>query len=86
MAALIFRLIVIGIIFWIGWKVYKALSNSMSDDAANNSPASSDSTDEEAIVPCEVCGVHVSERRALTHNGKYFCSQEHLDQHLTHQD
>lgn len=78
MTALIFRLIVMGVIFWIGWKVYKVLSKPADD----NKPTPTNSADEEAILPCEICGIHISEKRALTHNGKYYCSKEHLDQHL----
>ena len=87
MAALIFRLIMIGAFIWLGWRLYKLLTDKFESktESDTKSEASSEASSE-AIVPCAFCGVHVQESRALQHEGKFFCSQDHLQQHLNKQD
>lgn len=78
MSALIFRILAIGLILWLSWKAYKALAKIGNSSSGQGQPQQS----AEVIYPCAFCGTHISEKRALTHNGKFFCSQEHLEQHL----
>jgi len=67
------RLIVIALIIYLSLLIFKRW-------AANKKNHSQQQTLENDMVRCEVCDLHVPENEALQHEGKYYCSQKHLDQ------
>jgi uncharacterized protein len=42
-------------------------------------PPSSDTSMDEAMVPCVKCGTYVQVKEALMRDGKYYCSRECLE-------
>lgn len=66
------RLIVIALIIYLIYMIFKRW-------AANKKNRSQQQTLENDMVKCEVCQLHVPENEALQHDGKYYCSQKHLD-------
>ena len=70
----IIRLLTIAIIVYLVIRLYKQWS-------ANKKICNSTKKgQEENMVRCEVCQLHISEKEALKHKDKYYCSQQHLDQ------
>ena len=35
------------------------------------------------MVQCATCGLYLPEQEAISHQGKYYCSQSHRDGHKT---
>ncbi len=35
------------------------------------------------MVQCAVCGLYLPEQEALSHQGRYYCSQSHRDGHTS---
>jgi uncharacterized protein len=35
------------------------------------------------MVQCAVCGLYLPEQEAISHQGKYYCSQSHRDGHTS---
>jgi uncharacterized protein len=33
------------------------------------------------MVQCATCGLYLPEQEAISHQGKYYCSQSHRDEH-----
>jgi len=33
------------------------------------------------MVQCATCGLYLPEQEAISHHGKYYCSQPHRDEH-----
>lgn len=48
-----------------------------------NKPSSAKITKNSRMVRCVHCGLHIPEDEAISQGGKYFCSLEHAQQHLT---
>ncbi|MFK5913453.1 MAG: PP0621 family protein [Woeseiaceae bacterium] len=48
---------------------------------ANKNAQNKNSLEENNMVRCQVCQLHVPENEAFTKEGQYFCSQKHLDGH-----
>lgn len=67
------RLIVIALIIYLSLKIFKRW-------AANKKNQTQQKTLEKDMVRCEICQLHVPENEALQQNGKYYCSQKHLNQ------
>lgn len=67
------RLIVIALIIYLSLKIFKRW-------AENKKTQTQQQTLEKDMVRCEVCQLHVPENEALQYDGKYYCSQKHLDQ------
>jgi len=69
------RLLVIALIIYLIIQIFKrwaANKNAQSNSHQKN-------LDEEKIVACDVCQLHIPENEALQKDGKFYCSQEHLD-------
>lgn len=67
------RLIVIALIIYLSLKIFQRWAN-------NKKSQTKQQVLEKDMVRCEVCQLHVPENEALQHDGKYYCSQKHLDQ------
>jgi len=66
------RLIIIALAIWIAfriWQNYRAKPKKM--------PPKSKVIPE--MVACTVCNMHIPDNEALRKNGKFYCSQQHLD-------
>jgi len=67
------RLIVIALIIYLLVQIFKRW-------AANKNSKSSEKQDSlKQMVQCEVCQLHIPEEEALQRDGKFYCSQKHLD-------
>ncbi len=67
------RLIVIALIIYLLVQIIKRW-------AANKNAASlKQQLDQQNMVKCESCQVHIPENEALQKDGKFYCSQAHLD-------
>lgn len=68
------RLIVIALIIYLVIQIFKRW-------AANkrSTPSSSQQNNDNKMVKCETCHLHIPESDALQKNGQFFCSQEHLE-------
>lgn len=67
------RLIVIALIIYLLIQIFKRWA------ANKNSQSPIDQEKSEKMVQCEVCQLHIPENEALKLNGKFYCSQAHLD-------
>ena len=67
----IIKLIVVVLIIWLGFSLFKKFrktpENSVSKPSSNK------------MLACSVCQTHVPENEAIIHNGKVYCSKEHLE-------
>jgi uncharacterized protein len=67
------RLIVIALIIYLLVQIFKRW-------VANKKSNSSEKQDKlKQMVRCEVCQLHIPEEEALQRDGKFYCSQKHLD-------
>lgn len=69
------RLLVIALIVYLVIQIFKRW-------AANKklqSGARQKIQEEQKMVRCDVCQLHIPEKEALQHDGKFYCSQEHLN-------
>ncbi|MGD8484561.1 MAG: PP0621 family protein [Thioalkalispiraceae bacterium] len=66
------------IFFLIGWLAFRLVRNWL-----NRKPGIEKAAEKEidTMVRCQVCDVHLPRQRAIEHNGRFFCSQEHKDQY-----
>ena len=67
---MIVRLIVLALLVWLGFRVYKILQKKSSDTAQKAII--------QDMVSCEKCGMHIPFDEAYKVNNKYYCSQNHL--------
>jgi len=86
----LFRLIFLGLIVWLIYRVVRALTGAAEQTAARRSQHSPPRTagtegkpsDEPAtnrMVRCAECGLHVPFDEAVRDGDRYFCSTEHRD-------
>lgn len=66
------RLIVIALIIYLVFRIFKRW--------AANKNMNRPTLKETKMVQCKVCQLHIPENEALHHNGKFYCSQEHLEE------
>jgi len=67
------RLIVIALVIYLVFQIFKRW-------AANKNQLTSKSQDKQKkMVPCEICQLHIPEDEALQQDGKFYCSQNHLN-------
>ena len=70
-------LIIVGIIAFVYFKFFHKPALKTPKGAKKKKTA----LDDEEMVQCEHCSVYVALEETLISNGKYYCSQECLDQH-----
>lgn len=63
-------LIVIGLVIWLLSQFFKKKPRSQ----AQQNPKIKN------IVQCQQCEVYIPEDQAVKHNGRYFCTQQHLEE------
>ncbi|MGD9970543.1 MAG: PP0621 family protein [Sulfuricurvum sp.] len=44
-----------------------------------NVPPTSDTSSDEAMIPCAQCGTYVQAKEAFMRDGKYYCSRECME-------
>ncbi len=66
------RLIVIALIVYLVIQIFKRW-------AANKNAHSQRKQQEQNMVRCEACQLHLPEKEALQKDGKFYCSQAHID-------
>ena len=70
----IVRLITIALIIYLAIILYKRWAASQQKNVPRQKKINAN------MVRCEICQLHVPENEALQHNGRYYCSQKHLEQ------
>ncbi|MDH5259470.1 MAG: metallothionein [Gammaproteobacteria bacterium] len=65
------RLLVIALIVYLVIQIFKRWMANKSNTPLENQ--------EEKMVACDICQLHIPENEALQKDGKYYCSQEHLE-------
>ena len=66
------RLIVIALIVYLVIQIIKRWS-------ANKNAQNKGKLEEQNMVRCETCQLHLPENEALQKDGKFYCSQAHID-------
>ena len=66
---MIVRLIVLALLVWLGFRVYRFLQKKSSDTASKAII--------QDMVRCEVCGTHTPVDEAIKVGNRYFCSTDH---------
>lgn len=66
------------ILIAIGLLLYVIISNFVRKQKRLNNENKSEQNAEK-MVKCHHCGLHILEQEALQSNGKYYCSQDHLE-------
>jgi len=69
----IFRLIILGLLIWLGFRLYKRFFAKKSV-ASDNKARIADN-----MVRCKHCGIHVPENEALRKGEDFYCCKNHLD-------
>lgn len=64
------RFLILALVFWLLFRLFRRYWDKL---PRNNRPRANIDN----IVRCEHCGVHVPQKEALEHNGKYYCSKAH---------
>ena len=67
---MIVRFIVVALLVWLGFRVYRLWQKKSSDTASQAII--------QDMVSCDKCGMHIPVSEALKVNNKYYCSHEHL--------
>jgi uncharacterized protein len=67
---MITKLIILIALAWLGFRIYKEIQKHKSQVTPKIKTQN--------MVSCNSCGMHIPEMEALKHDGKYFCSKEHL--------
>jgi len=67
------RLIVIALIIYLVFQIFKRWA------ANKNHHTSQQQNKQKQMVQCEICQLHIPEDEALQRDGKFYCSQNHLD-------
>ena len=67
------RLLTILILVWLGYLVYRRFISTSSKHKKSGTRSV------EKTVRCAHCQLHIPEQEALSRNGRYYCSQEHLE-------
>jgi len=71
----LFRIILIALAVWIIiriWQNHRAKSKTLGQKPADKAIST--------MVPCAVCAMHIPDSEALKRDGKFYCSQQHLDE------
>ena len=70
------RLVILGVIFFLAYYIFKKLffskSNGKSSDKLNSNPET------QTMVKCHLCGMHLPQGQALLSNSRYYCCEDHL--------
>ena len=69
----IIRLVTVVAILWLAWFFFKRFQQNMLERKQSKKKETPVSN----VKECAVCGVHVPETEALSHNGRYYCSIAH---------
>ena len=69
------RLLVIALIIYLVIQIFKRWAANKN----NQTNVRQKNQEEQKMVPCDVCQLHIPVDEAVQRDGKYFCSQEHLD-------
>ena len=67
------KLLTVLILVWLGYLLYKRL---IAPTGKNKKPRNKTI---ENTVRCAHCQLHIPEHEALFHDGRYYCSQQHLE-------
>lgn len=70
------RLIAIAVVFWLLYRLILALLVKTKRPAVKQQTRQ---VDNDTMVKCEVCGLHVPQSEALEKSGKHYCCEAHRD-------
>ena len=69
--AMLLRAIILGLLLWLVWMAWRRVTRRRGIDSRQPPPSA------QHMVRCARCGLHVPEREALQHAGRYYCSAQH---------
>jgi uncharacterized protein len=70
---ILIRLLMLLLVAWIGWRIYRVLTRRALDDPP--APPVQD------MVQCAHCSVHLPRTEAVGENGEWFCCEAHRVEH-----
>lgn len=73
------NLIRILIVIAVVWLLYQVVKGYL----GGKQPATVSNAGSKRMVRCAYCDLHIPEDEALQHDGKYYCSREHLELNLS---
>lgn len=68
------RLLSLVLVIWLIWRM---IQNYQSQKSRRAGPGGSQALSSEKMVKCEYCALHLPEKKALSHEGHWFCNKEH---------
>jgi len=78
----LFRLLIILAIAFLAYRLFRSWQRSIA--RSSKTPKSKASKQVENVVRCHHCDLHIPEAEAIQQNGRYYCSQKHLQQDQEH--
>ncbi|MFO7603260.1 MAG: PP0621 family protein [Gammaproteobacteria bacterium] len=76
----LFRLLIILALAYLAYRLYLAWRRSSPQAGRPSKGKARGRPQVENIVRCEVCQLHIPESEAIEDDGRYYCSQKHLQQ------
>lgn len=70
----LFRLLILLAIAWLAYRLFRGWQRTLQQ------PKAKPHKRVETVVRCHICQLHIPETEALEKNGRYYCSQQHLQQ------
>ena len=71
------RLIILGLVIWLVWRLVNNVKARV-----NTSKKPEAKIENQSMVSCQYCSVHVPQQEAVKHDDSWFCSQSHRDKFL----
>ena len=65
------KLIILAVVIFLGFSLFKKFRKPASH--TDQQPSTN------KMVACSVCKTHIPENEAIIHNGKFYCSKEHME-------
>lgn len=66
------KLIVLGLLIWVGFRIYRLFQRRQSQQAQPKQISGN-------LVQCAACGVHLPKETAQAENGRFYCPPDSLD-------
>lgn len=74
----LFRLLIILAIAFLAYRLFRTWQRSIARSSQGPKPKTNKQV--ENVVRCHHCQLHIPEAEAIQQNGRYYCSQQHLQQ------
>ena len=71
------RLVIFAVVIWLIWRMVKNFNAKLASQGKRK-----DKLENQNMVACRYCSVHVPEKEALNHDDDWFCSEAHKQKFL----